>query len=377
MTYQSPPKPGTYYITSVAAPKNVIEVYSRNPERAICSPKAEKPAPYQQWYIQRSGRGYKIKNVMHGVYLALHSPQHPFASVIGTSSSHGSVDWSFMRTHDGFSIQYGEEDLTINLHRGLDVWGNPLHLWGIGPQDPSNRWKLEHISDDVGGEVAETVEDRIAVLSDQLRKKDIELAAWETKMSEKDQLLARKERELQDALQNRCEVSPRAIGAHLSELRTKIQGLENLVMSDNAESPIYLHDIVPQYDCRRWKLERIGFVTSFSLLIVLLTREFSDSVGGEVAETVEDRIVVLSEQLQKRDIEIAKKDAEIAVKDKLLARKEQKEQELRDTLERLRCSGTLPKLIQAQLAELREKIEGLECLVESYNNHFGMPNNTS
>ncbi|KDN51131.1 hypothetical protein RSAG8_00760, partial [Rhizoctonia solani AG-8 WAC10335] len=131
MAYQRPPEPRKYYIKSVAAPKNVIEVYDANPERAMCSPQADKPAANQQWYIQRSGRGYKIKNVKHGVYLALHSPQHPFASVIGTSLSHGPVDWSFMRTHDGFSIQYEEEDLSIDLHRGLAGWGNPVSTWAV------------------------------------------------------------------------------------------------------------------------------------------------------------------------------------------------------------------------------------------------------
>ncbi|KAL5636779.1 hypothetical protein ACGC1H_000675 [Rhizoctonia solani] len=233
MAYQWPPEPGKYYIKSVTAPKNVIEVYDRNPERAICSPQAENPAPNQQWYIQRSGRGYKIKNVKHGVYLALHSPQHPFASVIGTSSRHGSVDWSLMRTHDGFTIQYGDEDLSIDLHLGLDAWGNPMHLWGMAPQDPGKRWKFQRIDDDVGGEVAETVEDRIAVLNSQLQLKDVEIATRDANIAAKDQLLARKEQALEDALRSRCEVPPRVIQAQLAELRVKIEGLERLMTSDD------------------------------------------------------------------------------------------------------------------------------------------------
>ncbi|CUA70056.1 hypothetical protein RSOLAG22IIIB_00401 [Rhizoctonia solani] len=242
MAYPKPPDPGTYYIRSVAVPKNLIEVYDRNPERAFCAPQAEKPKPSQQWYIQRSGKGYKIKNVKHGVYLALHSPQHPFASVIGTSSIHGPVDWSLMRTHDGFSILYGEEDLSIDLHCGLANWANPLHLWDTAPQDPSKRWKFERISDDVGGEIAETVEDRIAVLNDQLRKKDIEIATRDAKLAAKDQLLVRKEQELQDALQRCCEIPPRVVQAQLDEICGQIEGLKRLMLGGgHSEVPNNTH----------------------------------------------------------------------------------------------------------------------------------------
>ncbi|ELU35922.1 hypothetical protein AG1IA_10047 [Rhizoctonia solani AG-1 IA] len=40
MAYENPPQPGKYYIKSVAAPKNVIEVPPYNEERAVCSPQA-------------------------------------------------------------------------------------------------------------------------------------------------------------------------------------------------------------------------------------------------------------------------------------------------------------------------------------------------
>ncbi|KDN51128.1 hypothetical protein RSAG8_00757, partial [Rhizoctonia solani AG-8 WAC10335] len=254
MAYENPPNPGTYYIKSVAAPKNVIEVLDFNQERAVCSPKALKPALNQQWHIQRSGRGYKIKNAKHHVYLVPHSAQPNYGTVIGTSLTHGPVDWSFVRTHDGFSIQYGEELKSIDLHCGLDTSGNPvgaetlshkqspraihlihipkIHLWGLTPQDPAKRWNFEWISDDVGGEAAETVEDRITVLYDQLQRKDIGMATKNAELVAKDQLLARKDQELQEALQKRCEVSPRVIRARLAELRVKIEGLERLMTSD-------------------------------------------------------------------------------------------------------------------------------------------------
>ncbi|KAG8682665.1 hypothetical protein FRC11_014577, partial [Ceratobasidium sp. 423] len=91
----------------------------------------------------------------------------------------------------------------------------------------------------------------------------------------------------------------------------------------------------------------------------LLTRKLSDDVGGEVAETVEDRITVLTDQLRKKDIEIAKRDAEITAKERLLARKEQ---ELQNAL--LSRRELPPKAVQGQLAEMRNKIEDLKYLVE-------------
>ncbi|CUA70053.1 hypothetical protein RSOLAG22IIIB_00398 [Rhizoctonia solani] len=477
MAYENPPNPGTYYIRSVAAPKNVIEVMDMNTERAVCSPKVPKPVLNQQWYIQRSGRGYKIKNVKHDVYLTPHSTRPNYGTVIGTSRVHGPVDWTFVRTHDGFSIQYGEELKLIDLHYGLDVNGNSMHLWSLSPQDAAKRWKFEWISDDVGGEVAENVEDRIATLCDQLQRKEIEIATKNAELAARDQLLARQEQELRNALQNRYEVSPRAIRAQLATLRANIEGLERLMTSlntmgyektpepgtyyirsvaapknvievldyneeravcspktenptlnqqwyvqrsgrgykiknvkhgvylasysikpknatpvgtspthgpvdwyliktqdgfaiqygddekaidlhrgsDQYGQPMHLWDVAPQHSEHRWKFERVG-----------------DDVGGEVAETIEDRITVLRNQLQGKDIEIAAKNAEIMAKDRLLVRYKQ---ELQDALQSRREVAS--KVVQTQVAELRVKIEQLEFLVKSYDDHSERSNNTS
>ncbi|CAE6487901.1 unnamed protein product [Rhizoctonia solani] len=224
MAYERTPEPGTYYIRSVVAPKNVIEILDCNQERAACSPQATEHTSNQKWYIQRSGRGYKIKNVKRGVYLAPHSAQPTHGTIVGTSPSHGPADWNFMRTHDGFAIQYGDEDLSISLHYGMDKPGTPMLLWNVTPQDSFKRWKFDRIGDEVGGEVAETVEDRIAALTDKLREKEKEIAA-------KDRLLAQKGQELRAALQSHHEVPRRmlTIGSQLAELRDEIEGLMSLV----------------------------------------------------------------------------------------------------------------------------------------------------
>ncbi|KAH7343643.1 hypothetical protein B0J17DRAFT_185043 [Rhizoctonia solani] len=191
-----------------------------------------------KWYVQRSGRGYKIKNVKHGVYLSSYSTQPKNATPVGTSPSHGPVDWYFLRTHEGFAIQYGEQEVAIDLHYGLDKGGNPMHLWITSPQHPHQRWKFERISDDVGGEVAETTEDRITVLTYQLHKKAAEIAANNAEIEARERLLARKEQELQDALQSHREVPPQIIQDQLAEMRNKIEDLKYLVESCGIHSEL-------------------------------------------------------------------------------------------------------------------------------------------
>ncbi|KAL5636776.1 hypothetical protein ACGC1H_000673 [Rhizoctonia solani] len=177
------------------------------------------------WATSTIPVGLKIKNVKHGVYLVPHSTQPKNGTVIGASPNEGLKAWSIMRTHDGFTIEYGEDGIEIDLHYGLDKWSNTMHLWNTSPNCPSHRWKFERISNDVGGEVAETVKDRIAALSNQLQRAGIEIAA-------KDRLLAQKEQELQKvqkALKPRREIPVKTIESQLVRLRQMVEGLECLL----------------------------------------------------------------------------------------------------------------------------------------------------
>jgi hypothetical protein len=61
-------------------------------------------------------------------------------------------------------------------------------------------------------------------------------------------------------------------------------------------------------------------------------------------------------------VEIATKDAEIAKKDRLLAQKEKEVRELQEILQTYR--EVSPAVVRAQLAELRDKIGGLEYLLK-------------
>ncbi|CAE7078671.1 unnamed protein product [Rhizoctonia solani] len=177
--YANLPKPGTYLIASRAVTANCIEVHPRNEGRAMCSP-IEKDSPKRQlWYIQRFGKGYKIKNAMHNVYLsALNSKE---GTVVETSPQ--PTMWNLMRTHDGFAIQYGGEDNVVDLHYGRPEWGSALYMIALDKWS-ARRWNFVHKSDDVGGEIVETVEDQIDRLNNRIALKDAELAAKDRQIAE-------------------------------------------------------------------------------------------------------------------------------------------------------------------------------------------------
>ncbi|EUC62335.1 hypothetical protein RSOL_417180 [Rhizoctonia solani AG-3 Rhs1AP] len=184
--YAKPPSPGTYTIASRAVPSNCLEIHPRNETRAVCSP--GDGSNRQLWHIQRFGKGYKIKNAMHNVYLSASSSREN--TVVETSTR--PTMWNLVRTHDGYAIQYGEEDGIIDLHGGHNTCASVLYLASLdGIKLAPRRWSFVHKSDDTGGEIPETIEDQVDYLRNQIAINHAELAA-------KDRLLAEKQRELQE-----------------------------------------------------------------------------------------------------------------------------------------------------------------------------------
>ncbi|CEL59698.1 hypothetical protein RSOLAG1IB_03631 [Rhizoctonia solani AG-1 IB] len=163
--YEDPPKPGAYFIANRAVPKNYIEIHPDNQRRAVCSPDA--PVPRQMWYIQRFGKGYKIKNAKY--------------------ADHVESD----EDHDGFAIQYGEEDGVIDLYCGHTEPASALYIAKLDScNHASRRWHFLCKSNDVGEEMAETIEDQIADLQSQIARKDEELSQQERELNESRETLA-------------------------------------------------------------------------------------------------------------------------------------------------------------------------------------------
>ncbi|CAE6496447.1 unnamed protein product [Rhizoctonia solani] len=147
----------------------------------------------QLWHIQHFGKGYKIKNAMHSVYLS--APNSKVGSVVETSTR--PTMWNIMRTHDGFAIQYGEENGVIDLHYGRPEWASVLYMVPLDSCKWSGRrWCFVRKSDDVGGEIPETVEDQVGHLRNQIALNHAELAV-------RDRQIIELQREIQ-MLQKNC-----------------------------------------------------------------------------------------------------------------------------------------------------------------------------
>ncbi|CAE6343461.1 unnamed protein product [Rhizoctonia solani] len=153
--------------------------------------------------------------------------------------------WNLMRTHDGFAIQYGEEDGVVDLYCGhkepasavgasFDRWiaamiiATQLYISKLDTcNHASRRWNFARKSDDVGGEIAETVEDQVNHLRNQVALRDAELAA-------KDHQLAQKERELQTLREHHQ--------AELSKLKGDSGSVQHQALGDSFESMAILDE---------------------------------------------------------------------------------------------------------------------------------------
>ncbi|KAG9118365.1 hypothetical protein FRC07_007147 [Ceratobasidium sp. 392] len=186
--------PGTYRISSVVDKNSVLDVLHYNDERVQVAPWVDKPN--QHWIVQHSGRGFKIKNRQYGRYLS--PPNQKYGAIVGTSET--PMVWILLRTHVGLAIQCGETDYVIDLHSGLSHHGNVVLLWPSGELSNNRRWIFERISDDTGGEVADTIENEIDRLKHELQAKNAQLALQAEELAKKDQQWAEQSQTLGAAL---------------------------------------------------------------------------------------------------------------------------------------------------------------------------------
>ncbi|KAG8747438.1 hypothetical protein FRC10_001109 [Ceratobasidium sp. 414] len=146
--------------------------------------------------------------------------------------------WTLLRTEAGFTIQYEEEDSVVNLHHASAVDGNVvsgqfdvhLLLCKSGDCPPHRRWKFEHISDDTGGEIDETIENEVDCLKRELGEKNAQLALQTEELTKKDQQLAEKDRMLviQAAALHQMG-SPACTAGKMAEVYGKLERIEREV----------------------------------------------------------------------------------------------------------------------------------------------------
>ncbi|KAG9119190.1 hypothetical protein FRC07_005934 [Ceratobasidium sp. 392] len=186
--------PGTYRISSVVDRNSVLEVLDYNDERVAIAPWVNRPN--QHWIVQHSGRGFKIKNRQYSRYLSV--PNNKHATIVGASET--PTVWTLLKTHAGLAIQCGETDYVIDLHTGLSHDGNVVLLWPSEQLSDNRRWMFERISEDVGGEVADTIEDEIDCLKREIKAKNAQIALQADELAKKDRQLAEQSQTLAAAL---------------------------------------------------------------------------------------------------------------------------------------------------------------------------------
>ncbi|KAG9122320.1 hypothetical protein FRC07_001364 [Ceratobasidium sp. 392] len=173
-----------------------------------------------KWFIQQSGRGYKIKNCKYGVYLS--APNGQMGTVVGASET--PMVWTMLRTHAGFLIQYGEEDSVIDMRFGTTNQEDVMVLWKSDGCPDARRWSFEHMSNDTGGEKVDPIEDEseIGRLKRELAKQRAQLVLKDHEIAEKDQQLAE-----QASLLSRRETLNK--DNTLAEIRKEIKELHEVV----------------------------------------------------------------------------------------------------------------------------------------------------
>ncbi|KDN51175.1 hypothetical protein RSAG8_00804, partial [Rhizoctonia solani AG-8 WAC10335] len=136
-------EPGTYRIVS-GLTRTVLQV-SEHDDKKIVSWKLVEERESQQWYLQRSGGGYRFKNQKHGSYLSV-AGTDTHAAV--TASKFPST-WILLKTGDHYGIQLADHDQLIDLHLGREADGTEINIW---PPDgkPNKTWDLVRINDDSG-----------------------------------------------------------------------------------------------------------------------------------------------------------------------------------------------------------------------------------
>ncbi|KAG8699149.1 hypothetical protein FRC08_005481 [Ceratobasidium sp. 394] len=132
----------------------------------------------QQWFVQRSGLGYSIKNCATGNYLAVSRMEQGTQLYCGRYPT---------------TMKCGDNDNIIDLDgygKGHD--GNRMHLYPHGNWLVYRRWWFERLSDDSGEEEPrlrreiDSKNQQISDLNQQLAENKKQLANYEKEVTDKD-----------------------------------------------------------------------------------------------------------------------------------------------------------------------------------------------
>ncbi|EUC66594.1 ricin-type beta-trefoil lectin domain protein [Rhizoctonia solani AG-3 Rhs1AP] len=182
-------EPGTYRVFNVHT-KTAIQVSDHDPTKIVTW--ARHNGENQQWFLQRSGLGYQLRNRQHDVYMA-----------VASTDKHGLVyasryptTWLFLKAKGNHIIQLADKNRVLDLHYCSADNGTEIHIWQIG-EEPHKIWGLERLGDNSGEEIP------VAILAVRKGEFDAQMELVNKELVKRQEKIANKDREvsqLQDEL---------------------------------------------------------------------------------------------------------------------------------------------------------------------------------
>ncbi|QRV97949.1 DNA double-strand break repair Rad50 ATPase [Ceratobasidium sp. AG-Ba] len=215
-----PIEPGTYRIGNECG-GTAITVPDWNEWDVVCWHKHD--GRNQQWFVQRSGEGFRIKNCANGHFLAVSRVSDGTPVYCGRYPT----TWVLNLTNAGtYTIKCGDDDRLIDL----DGWGkkhdgNHMHLQWNGGEKNYRRWWFERLSTD-SGEAEPQLRRDIGMKDEELAGCRAQIAYQEHKIAELTQQLAAQSQELADVKNNLVQKSNALVDA-LEALRQANEDIES------------------------------------------------------------------------------------------------------------------------------------------------------
>ncbi|KAF8606782.1 hypothetical protein BDV93DRAFT_520407 [Ceratobasidium sp. AG-I] len=135
---------GTYLIRNIRA-NLALELY--NHHQIVCH--GAHSGPVQLWYLQRSARGYALKNVECGQYLGINDTR--CGSQLEKVCEHNANIWTVVHQYDNvYTVSIIDTQMCMALPDGHDEGGTHV-LISEKKMIKGELWGFERVSDDSGG----------------------------------------------------------------------------------------------------------------------------------------------------------------------------------------------------------------------------------
>ncbi|KAF8598248.1 hypothetical protein BDV93DRAFT_547504 [Ceratobasidium sp. AG-I] len=136
-----------------------------------------------QWFVQRSGEGYRFKNCSYGYYITIDSTEWSARAYLGRYPP----TWQILQHEKGvYIIQYGDADRVLDMHPEHEPSGGEIHVWPKHDLQPQKQWMFEWIRLVLTKNPGDEDEQR----QREIETKDEHMRTTNQQLAEKDKLIA-------------------------------------------------------------------------------------------------------------------------------------------------------------------------------------------